>query len=342
MHRAGVNGSAVAVGVDPRAKPPRTAVARAPDVHAPDVHVTRRAAGRDFFVVGAAKAGTTALHGFLVHRGGIVLPARKETNFYALNGTPPSFTGPLDDAAINTFSIWQREAYEAEFANADRQALQGEVCPWYLYSEDAPRAIAADNPAAKIAMVLRNPVDRAWSAYRHLVADGRETESFVNALALEEMRIRAGWEWFWHLRAVSRYADQVERYIRIFGRGRIRIYRYGDLVRRPERMIDDLLGFIGHRGDDATAPAWRNISGEPRIWLARLRTLVARPDAMLRVARTVVPARIRTRLQRLLPGAAAVPDELDPGLRRELAQEFLPDVRRLEALTGLDLGDWKP
>src|SRR5688500_17431750 len=126
----------------------------------------------DFLIIGAPKAGTTALHAALAQHPELFLSRVKEPKYYMRGGSPPpAYKGP-GDAHSNQEWIWQRPRYQALFRDAPAGTMRGESTPFYLYNRDARRRIAADLPAAKLVAVLRDPVDRLYSNWMHLWADG--------------------------------------------------------------------------------------------------------------------------------------------------------------------------
>ena len=129
----------------------------------------------DFLLVGAPKAGTTALHAALAGHPELFLSGVKEPKYYLCGDSPPpAYQGP-GDAHSNQEWIWQRQRYLDLFdERRRRRSWRGESTPFYLYHRDARRRIAADLPRAKLIAVLRDPVDRAYSNWMHLWADGLE------------------------------------------------------------------------------------------------------------------------------------------------------------------------
>jgi hypothetical protein len=158
----------------------------------------------DFLVIGAPKAGTTALHVALAEHPQLFLSAVKEPKYYMCGDSPPpSYKGP-GDAHSNLEWIWQRSRYQALFSSAPPDALVGESTPFYLYNRDARRRIAADIPQVRLIAVLRDPVDRLYSNWMHLRADGLEPcAEVVEACAREAERVDAGWAPFWHYRSLG-------------------------------------------------------------------------------------------------------------------------------------------
>lgn len=212
--------------------------------------MSQRKSFPNFIIVGAAKAGTTAIYHYLNQHPQVYLTPLKETNYFALAGQKLEFCGPGDADYVNSLSITCRDAYRAQFDGVRDEIAVGEASPLYLYHPLAAQRIRDAVPDAKILIILRNPIDRAYSAFLHLVRDGRETHrDFEAALAQEPARIAAGWEHIWHYAAMGRYFEQVKRYFEGFPRQQVRVFLYRDLRTDPRAVLRDTLDFVGADSD---------------------------------------------------------------------------------------------
>lgn len=138
----------------------------------------------DFFVIGAARAGTTALYESLRGHPDIFLTPFKETNYFSYAGTKLDVKGPGADFINN--SITERSDYRAQFAAANPGQVLGEISPLYLFEPDAPRNIHDAVPNVRLIAVLRNPIEQAWSHFLYARHHAIEAEAdFVRALDLE-------------------------------------------------------------------------------------------------------------------------------------------------------------
>jgi len=164
----------------------------------------------DFLVAGVPKAGTTALHMALSRHPGLYMSPIKEPKFFLTDGPPPTKGGP-GDALTYREHVWQRDRYEALFDAAPAGALCGESTPLYLHDRAALRRIKELTPAARLIVVLRDPVERAHSNWTHLWSAGLEpVGDFVRACAEEERRVAAGWASFWHYIGLGKYGEQLD------------------------------------------------------------------------------------------------------------------------------------
>jgi len=183
----------------------------------------------DFLVVGAKRAGTTTLYRYLVEHPGVE-PARmfKGTHYFDVRYDQP-------------FS-WYRSCFRVR---GPRQRLTGEASPYYMFHPLAPERIAQRLPDVRLIVILRNPIDRAFSHWLYEVRNGNEPLSFEDAITAEPARIagelermveQPGYESY----AVrhhtylsrSRYGEQLERLYSVISPERV-------LVLQTERMGED-------------------------------------------------------------------------------------------------------
>lgn len=293
----------------------------------------------NFLLVGAAKAGTTALAAHLGRHPEVFVAPQKEASYFLFEDSPPAFTGPGDDY-LATMVRSSEADYRALFRGSTGARARGEASVYYLHRPDALDRIADRIPGIRVIAVLRNPADRAVSAWAHLVRDGREVEELTPALGLEAERLAAGWEWCWGYTALSHYVAGVERLLGRFGE-RAAVVRYDDLAADPVRVTRRLLTFLDVDPDTPLGPVERrNESGRPRS-PALSRALLGQGPVQ-RTARAIVPEPIRRRVatttQRWNTRSLPVP----VAERDRLAERFTDDVDALERLLGWDLRGWRP
>jgi hypothetical protein len=203
----------------------------------------------DFLIIGAQKAGTTALYAYLRRHPAITGPSWKEVSYF--------------DRHYGRGEAW----YRGNFPNRVRARgkLVGEASPSYIFHPLGPERVKALVPEARLVALVRNPVDRALSHYHHEVALGREPLPFEDALDAEEKRLRGEEErlaadpsyfsraWWSHAyKSRGRYAEQLERWLVVFPREQLLILPSEDLGGEPERTHARVLDFLGaapHRLD---------------------------------------------------------------------------------------------
>lgn len=187
-----------------------------------------------FIVAGAQKAGTTALYDYLAEDPAIAMARIKETHFFddeARDWSPPDYGD-----------------YHALFDAPDGRPC-GEATPIYLYWPRSLERIAAYNPAMRLIVLLRDPVERAWSHWRMEHFRGVEPLSFSEAIRGGRARLFESQPWGYHreFSYVERgfYGEQLERLFALFPRDQALILRSTDLQDHPARTLAQARAFIG-------------------------------------------------------------------------------------------------
>jgi len=295
----------------------------------------------NFLIIGAAKAGTTAVYAYLSQHPQVFMSEWKEPSFFALEGNPTPFAGPRD-------AIGERQrtrdlrGYQDLFRGVTDQRAIGEASTLYLFTDQAAAKIQHHLPNVRLVAILRSPVERAFSAYRYLRRDKREPlPTFEEALAAEEARLRANWEPIWAYRAGGQYYGQVKRYFELFSRDQIAIYLYEDFERRPLAIMRELFEFLGVDSTFEPDMSIRyNVSGDVRSRFVH--SLFAAPSAAKDVFRPLLPRAVRQRLRGVIMQRNTRPTQsaMAPDTRCALAEFYREDIQRLAELLGRDLSEW--
>ena len=299
-----------------------------------------------FVIAGAPKAGTTALHAALATHPQLYLSPVKEPKFYLTDGRPPPrgrHRGPGDAHSAQEW-IWRRREYHALYDEAPAGVVRGESTPFYLHDRGAHRRLVADVPDVKVIVVVRDPVDRAYSNWAHLRADGLEPEAdFAAALRAEQQRIDDGWAPFWHYRDLGRYGGQLQDLYRQVPRERVLLLRYRELVDTPRETLDRVSDFLGVATGLAHAVAPENV--KPFVADTARYRLLARAARTGAAMGAYVPPQMWRQASRPLTAAlhaGRIPrPPLPVEVRREALAPLLADIALLEELTGESFLDWK-
>jgi hypothetical protein len=187
-------------------------------------------------------------------------------------------------------------------------------------------------------------VDRAYSNWVHLRADGLEPEAdFLAAVGKEEERIAAGWAPFWHYRGLSRYGAQLRDLLRHVPSEQVFLLRYRELVDSPRATLDRVSTFLGVAPGVAHTVAPENVKPYvPDTRHYRLLSPLVRAGARLGAA---LPPQVWRQLSRPLVAGLHSRNSSRPHLsveaRREVLEPLLEDIALLEELTGCSFADWK-
>lgn len=252
----------------------------------------------DFLIIGAAKSGTTTLYAHLLSSPHVAWALRKETLYFTRTfGRGPSWYRAF-------FPLASRRS-RAEAAGRG-PLLVGEATPDYLFHPHAPRRVHGLLPGAKLVVILRNPIDRAYSFYRHQLNRAFEPLTFDQAVEQEEQRLAGELE-----RTLSdesyvsfplqhrsylargRYMEQIERWLRHFPREQLLVLLTDELEADPRGTLRQLTDFLG------------------------------------------IPALGATGSVRAHEGVAI--EAMPPAVREELVEHFRPHNARLAAFLGREL-----
>jgi hypothetical protein len=296
--------------------------------------------GPQFLIIGAARSGTTALFQYLAENPRLFLTEPKEPHYFALAGTTPAFTGPGDRQTINRLAVPDRDAYLRLYRDARPDQVRGEASVSTMYFPGAVTRVREMAPDARLVCMLRDPVDRAFSAYGFMRTRGWEPcATFEEALADEPRRIAEGWHHIWHYTGMSRYGEQLAHVLDVFPREQLLVLRHEDMTADPDAVLARVYAHLGVPPVPRTVDPDPHRSGEPRSrFLGRV---VSTHHPLKKLLSPVVPTSLRRRLRRQIVARNIVRTSYRPETRHALLKTFGPDLDVLEQVTGLDVAAWR-
>jgi len=291
----------------------------------------------DFIVIGAMKAGTTALHDHLAKHPDLFLSRKKEPHYFSSpgEGQLPPWVLPADLEAQKRMVV-TKDQYRELFSGGGGRAA-GESSVMYLHDPmSAPRAAAA-NPQMKVIALLREPAARAFSAWSFLVRLGLEDFDFEQALAAEPDRVMGPG---FHYVGMGAYASELEPWIAAFGRDQVLPIDFSRFARNTSDVIDEVCGFLGI--DPSLLPEevpMRNTGGQIptgrfQRWFVRRVRIIVSDRIPARIAHPINLVWQKLFMKDVQPMSHATAEEI----RRRLLEQ----TELLEEMLGWDLTDWKP
>lgn len=266
-----------------------------------------------FLIIGAPKAGTTALAELLAAHPDVFIAPEKEVHYF-----DTGFRNGLD---------W----YRRRFAGAAGERAVGEASPTYMYRDATLERMRSAVPDAKLIAVLRDPVERAYSHYwwEYAVTETRTFEEAARAEMAGEVGGRRG-----KYLEGGRYLPRLQRVTEMFSRPALLVIISEELRSDPARVYAEACRHLGI--DDSFTPPNLGAAVNPsyRVRWPMLRRAMFRWHAWKRLPGTWANA-----IDRFNRVEAAYPP-LDDGLRRELRAWFTEDNRALAAWLGRDLSIW--
>jgi len=296
----------------------------------------------NFLIIGAAKSGTTALYRYMKQHPEIYLSDRKEPHFFSFTDQTKLTNGPDDYVrkAITNF-----DEYQGLFNNVRGEKAIGEASPTYIYIPGTAERILSIIPDVKIIAILRNPADRAFSAYMHLVRDGIETSNnFQEALKKENERIANNWGPIWHFINSGFYFKQLSKYYEIFDKSQIKIVIYDDFDRSPQTELKSIYKFLDINDQfEANTNSRPNVSGIPknRIYQSVVDYFFLNNNPIRSLSRILFSEETRWRVTTNFRNLNLRKNQIPENIKKQLLAIFKNDIIQLEKLIDKDLSCWQ-
>ena len=298
--------------------------------------------GPNLFIVGAPKCGTTSMAAYLDQHPDIYFAGRKEPFFFSVD---------LPHAK----AVTDHQDYLDLFQGGMESRYRAEGSTWYLYSEVAARAIKDASPAAKIIVMLRDPIELIISQFQYNIINGNENlEVIEDALAAEPKRLAGDLipdsnriAAALHYTKMVDFAPQIERYFDHFGKERVHVIFFDDLKKDDEGTVREVFSFLDLPDDvpiDLT-PENETSKLPARRFGGLYRTMITK-KGLVGQAKKILPepvkAKVWSTLDRLNKAGTNRPlkPRLGPELRESLSSALKPGIDRLASLLETDLSHW--
>ena len=290
----------------------------------------------DFFIIGAQKSGTTSLYDLLTRHSDVFMPKIKELQCFV-----------YDEHYQHL-----RKCLNLNFPDHKENVLWGAAQVQMLFHKKAAERLYQHNPNCKIVLMLRNPVERAYSGYWYAKQFGYEdASSFEEAIALESNRLNSEDEHILgnltHI-AHSRYDEQIARYLRYFNKEAIKVVIFEDFKKNQDRVVKEVLGFLNlkmspgllgflERSNAARMPksrALHNILKSKNSFLKRVYRVML-PE----VFRQYLNLKLVKKIENLNLDKFEYP-KIQSSTELELQQEFSPIIQYMEHAFNIDVKKW--
>lgn len=310
----------------------------------------------NFFLVGVVKGGTTSLHYYLDQHPEIYMSPVKETNFFSRHDINPAhfskayahdvkvdlpkfFASGMKDK-IHIAHITDESDYERLFDNVKDEKAIGEASNSYLLYPQAPQLIHQAYPDARIIVMLRNPVERAYSQYIMNIRLGKTLETdFIREVKEDNEQQIRGWGANHQYLYIGKYYKQLKRYFDEFPADQILICWYEEYRRDPETVLRTIYRFLGV--DDNFSPDTSeklNTAGVPKY--NRLNYWINQ-SGIISWAKRRLPRSWRAPFKKLMYSSDK--DDLPRMTQEErewLIEYYKEDILKLQELLDRDLSRW--
>ncbi len=305
----------------------------------------------NFFIIGAAKAGTTSLHQYLKKHPEIYFSPVKEPNYFSTDIKVAHFSPTYRK---NTFLdveeyfrqpqlthlqltfVRKAEHYKRLFKDVSQESAIGEASTSYLYSKEAAANIKAYRPDAKIIAVLRNPLKRAFSHYQMALRYGHTHLEFEEAIKQDYSRAQKGWGISELFIELGLYYEQLKRYYEVFPSSQIKVLLFDDLVDNPAAVLNECHQFLGVTKQP---PASFDLYNQARIPKHKVINKLATKWGLKNLLKTTLPQNLQEKLKSGFFSTSA---------SRQLSNESLQfmesiykeDIQKTSRLIGRELTFW--
>lgn len=306
----------------------------------------------NFFIVGSAKSGTTSIYNYLKQHPDIFMSPIKETHHFSTDIDSSKFR-PDYAANLNiNIDSWlngdqKKEIFHAFvkdwdkylklFKNSENQKAIGEVTNSYLYSKEAAKNIRIKFPEGKIIMILRNPVERAFSHFLMDLKSGLETGSFLEAFKKDMAKSNKGWGISNVYYEIGMYYEQVKRYLTVFPQEQIKIILYDDYRNDAIKTLKEICNFLNI--DSNFEFEFSKEHNKAMIPKSGAVALMMRQKGLKAFAKKIFPKSWKNIISKIFFTNKNLP-KLSVDDRKYLIELYKEDIQKLSQLINRDLTSW--
>ncbi|NET03831.1 MAG: sulfotransferase [Symploca sp. SIO2B6] len=312
----------------------------------------------NFLIIGAAKAGTTALYHYLDQHPDIYMSPKKELNFFAFDGEHPDHGGVSDYKGFKRYeklrkiSVTKLDEYQYKFRGATTHKAVGEASPMYLYNPRTPQRIYDYKSDMRLIAILRNPADRAHSHFAQYVFKGEEPiTDFAQAIKAEDIDVPHIWWGYRHYVRLGFYYRQLQPYFDLFPPHLIKVFLFEDFQTNPQGLLRDIFEFLGvdssFVADTASKHNQSLVAKNQTIHrsLGSLETFLRSGNPVNKMLRAVLPSKLKRlgsqwRVEQAHKNLVKGKPYLSTAVRQQLISIYQDDILKLQELIGRDLSSW--
>ena len=292
----------------------------------------------NFFIVGAPKCGTTALSEYLREHPQVFMSRPKEPHYFATDLPKYRYTD-IEENYLELFS-------DAK----DTHCAVGEASVWYLYSKEAIANIRAFDAAAKLIVMVRNPVDMVYSMHSQALFNLAESESdFSKAWSLSESR-KAGKRVpkncldskILHYDEIGRFGSQLNCVLEIFPAEQVKVILFDDFISDTKGVYSEVLEFLGLMDDQREKFPRVNENKQLKIRAPATEntpSLLVKPYRQIRALTGLGGLGLWTKLVRWNRERLERPP-LDDRMKNKIIQTYRSDILKLARITNKNLDHW--
>ena len=274
----------------------------------------------DFFIVGAPRCGTTSLYEYLRKTDGIFMSQIKEPNYFSRSVIPDDYIfAPIRD----------KEKYLNLFKKATNNQLVGESTSTYHEDPGAPSLIHEANPDARIIIMIRDPIERAFSHYLYFLSMGIEKRDFSKAIKENEegKDLSTGRNYL----NSSLYSNSIQKYFDLFGKNNVIVIIFDDFKNDTKKMFEDVLKFLNL--DSQIPEDIDTIYNKYSLPRGNISKKILQSTTITRLARKFIPVSIRINVrEKIITKNASSKPSINHKDKYYLKPIFSEDIKSLEKI----------
>lgn len=280
----------------------------------------------NFFIVGAAKAGTTSLYQYLKQIPGIYMSPVKEPHYFSRRVIP-------DDHHYRP--IRDKEKYLNLFKKVNNEKVVGEASPTYLRDPEAPKLIHQVSPNARILISLRDPIERTFSLYLSMLRNRFLKLSFHEEV-LRSLKHRVNEYSVPNLRLHSAlYSKYVKNYLDIFGKKQVKIIIFEEFIKDSKSTVQEILEFldVNYTINDFKV----KVHNPYRVWRGPVVGHIAKNTTAVKISKAILPQSTLQFLTENIFSKKQPKSKMDQQAMMRLVRFYSDDVEILEKILGRKL-----
>lgn len=275
--------------------------------------------------MGAPRCGTTSLYEYLKNTPNFFMCPIKEPNYFSIS---------IDSSTLYYNHTRKKEDYLKLFKHTNNALAIGEASPQYLRDPKAPNFIHENIPNAKIIIILRNPVERAFSHYLLRFGSGSESLSFKKTMQ-KALDANEDDDFARRIYVAGMYSEQVQRYVEIFGKSNIKILIFEEFIKDTWNSVKDIITFLGLKENPPESVSEvHNTYTEPRNNMFKM---LLRNNSVRQVGKTVFPFYVQNFIMKKLISKKGIKQKMTSDENTFVRNLYVEDVKKLSKILNREL-----
>jgi len=272
----------------------------------------------NFFVVGASKTGTTSLYAYLKDTPGVYMSPVKEPRYFNSNIPEPYLSRISDEAK-----------YLKLFQDVKDEKAIGEASPTYLRDPASAELIHSVVPQARIIILLRDPIERAFSHYLMLMSQGIEKKSFRETIQRSLDKRKKGITDYNACLDPGLYANQVRRFLGVFGPNQVKIIIFEEFIQDPKKIVKQVLEFLEIYSEPPNIEKAYNVFSKPR---GKISQYMLQSKGIAQLSSRIISSSLKWKLKENILLKKEAKPELSKDDKLLLENFYRNDMKDLETL----------